>query len=374
MRRTAFIYGEELTRRDSRIDEVFGPTRLQYTYELLDAYGAFKSPDSLLVAPQDADESSLLSFHTKEYMTAVKSFSNGEKKFDPARFNFSQVGDNPVYPGMYELSTLVVGASLQAAEMVSTGKVDTAFNCAGGLHHAAPSHASGFCVFNDVVIAIKRLLGKGLRVAYVDIDAHHGDGVQDAFYASDRVLTISLHESGRYLFPGGGDTGEIGTGAGEGYSVNIPLAPFTDDEVYLWAYDQVVPGLLESFKPDILVTQLGSDTHHLDPLTQFSLTTRGYEGLISRMAQVAPGWLAMGGGGYEASVVVRCWTLAYGIMIGRHWPDEIPSGYRELYGIRKLRDAEKPSLDSRNRERARRFAGESVEDIKRLIFPRHGIC
>ena len=374
MKRAAFIYGEELAKRDSREGEIFGPTRLQYTHELLKAYQAFSVPDSLLIPPEDVDESSLLSFHTSEYVEAVKSLSKGEDRFNPARFNFSQIGDNPVYPGMYELSTLIVGASLQAAEMVSSGEVDVAFNCSGGLHHAAPGNASGFCIFNDVVIAIKKLLAKGLRVLYLDIDAHHGDGVQDAFYDSDRVLTISLHESGRYLFPGGGDTREIGRGVGEGYSVNIPLAPFTDDDIYLWAYDQVVPILVGSYKPDILATQLGSDTHYLDPMTQLSLTTEGYTGLLSRMRQMAPNtWLALGGGGYEPSVVVRCWTLAYGIMTGRDWPDEIPSDFWELYGIKMLRDEQKPRLDSRATERARSFAEERVAEVKELIFPRHGV-
>ena len=373
MKKAAFVYNEGLTQRDSRVDEIFGPTRLQYTYELLKCYRAFDSPASMLIAPEDASETHLLSFHTEEYVAAVRSFSNGEKRFNPARFNFSELGDNPIYPGMYELSTLVVGASLRTAELVSTGEVDVAFNSSGGVHHAAPGYASGFCVFNDVVIAIKHLLAKGLRVACVDIDAHHGDGVQNAFYASDQVLTISIHESGRYLFPGTGDVFEIGVGAGEGYSVNIPLAPFSDDEVHLWAFDQIVPRLVDSFEPDILVTQLGTDSHYLDPLTQLGLTTEGYSGLVGRMRQMAPKWVALGGGGYEASVVIRCWTLAYGIMMGRDWPDEIPPDYQELYGLKKLRDAEKPHLDSRIRDRARRFAEESVAGVKGLIFPHHGL-
>ncbi|MCJ7521019.1 MAG: acetoin utilization protein AcuC [Dehalococcoidia bacterium] len=373
MTKAAFVYGVELMQRDSRADEIFGPTRLEYTYELLMYYRAFDSPESMLVAPEDANEASLLTFHTEEYVAAVRSLSSGEKTYNPARFNFSDLGDNPVYPGMYELSTMVVGASLRAAELVTAGDVDAAFNCAGGLHHAAPDHASGFCVFNDVVIAIKHLLSKGFRVAYIDIDAHHADGVQSAFYSSDQVLTISFHESGAYLFPGTGEVSEIGVGAGEGYSVNVPLAPFTDDEVYLWAFDQIVPRLVDSFEPDILVTQLGPDSHYLDRLTQLSLTTEGYSGLVSRMRQMAPKWVALGGGGYEVGVVIRCWALAYGIMIGRDWPDEIPPDYQELYGLKILRDGEKPHIDSQVRDRARSFAGESVEGVKRLIYPHHGL-
>jgi acetoin utilization protein AcuC len=373
MTKAAFVYGEELSQRDSRTDDIFGPTRLQYTFELLDLYGAFDLPDSTLVSPGDADRSSLLSFHTEEYLAAVKSLSDGEDKYDPRRFNFSQVGDNPAYPGMYELSTLVVGASLKAAGMVASGEADIAFNCAGGLHHAAPDHASGFCIFNDAAIAIKSLLEKGLRVAYVDIDAHHGDGVQDAFYDTDRVLTISLHESGRHLFPGTGDVSEIGVGAGTGYSVNVPLAPSTDDDVYLWAFDQVVPPPVNAFEPDVLVTQLGCDTHFHDPLTQLSLTVEGYGGAVRRMRELSGKWLALGGGGYEASVVVRFWTLAYGIMMGHEWPDEMPDAFRERYGLKTLSDSDGPDLDPGVRDRARRFAERSVAEVKRLVFPHHGL-
>jgi acetoin utilization protein AcuC len=373
MTKAAFIYGVELVQRDSRADEIFGPTRLQCTYELLMHYQAFGSPESILIPPEEADEDTLLSFHTKEYVAAVRSFSNSEQKFNPARFNFSQYGDNPTYPGMYELSTMVVGASIKAAELISEGKFDIAFNCSGGLHHAAPDHASGFCIFNDVVISIKHLLSRGFRVAYVDIDAHHGDGVQWAFYDSDRVLTISLHETGTHLFPGTGDVREIGTGAGEGFSVNLPLAPFTGDDVYLWAFDEIVPGLVEKFAPDIIVTQLGTDSHFMDPMTQLNLTTEGYAGAVRRLRDISPRWIALGGGGYEMSVVIRCWALAYGIMIERNWPDNIPVDFQEQYGLKRLRDEKQPYIDDKEKEQIRRFAEENVTNIKELVFPIHGL-
>jgi acetoin utilization protein AcuC len=274
---------------------------------------------------------------------------------------------------MYEVSVRIVGATLKAADWVAEGSVDVAFNHSGGGHHAASNCASGFCIFNDVAIAIKHLLAKGLRVAYIDIDAHHADGVQNAFYDSDQVLTISLHETGRLLFPGTGEPSEIGVGAGKGYSVNIPLAPYTDDEVYLWAFDQVVPVLVGSFNPDIVFTQLGCDTHYLDPMTQLNLTTEGYEEVVRRLRQLAPRWVAVGGGGYEMSVVARCWTLAYGIMTDREWPDEIPKSYQELYGLKRLRDTEKPHIESRVRKEARRFAEDSVTGVKKLVFPYHGL-
>ncbi|MBE0480764.1 MAG: acetoin utilization protein AcuC [Dehalococcoidia bacterium] len=370
--KTAFLYGEDLIRRDSRADEIFGPTRLEYTYELLKSYGAFKMPGSVLEPPREAGETDLVSFHTADYVAAVRKLSNGQEAGNPLRFNFSETGDNPVYPGMYELSTLVVGSSLHAAEMVAGGEASTAFNSSGGLHHAAPDHASGFCIFNDVAISIKFLVSRGLRIGYVDVDAHHADGVQNAFYDTDRVLTISLHGSGRYLFPGTGEVEEAGTGAGRGYSVNLPLAPYTDDAIYLWAFDRVVPPLINRFAPDILVTQLGCDTHYLDPLTQFRLTTRGYEEIVRKLKSLELRWVAFGGGGYEPSVVTRCWTLAYGIMMGVDWPDDIPADFREVYGLRTLRDGES-RREGGTVERARRFAEEKVSAVRKLIFPLHGL-
>jgi len=371
LRKAAFIYKEELTRAIFSEEHVLKPSRLQYTYELLDSYHAFEDPTSLVVPPGEAGEEELLSFHTREYIEAVRSISNGETRFNPAAFNFSPYGDNPPYPGMYEAALRPVGASLTAARMVADGEVDVAFNASGGLHHAAPNHASGFCIFNDPVIAIKYLLKRGMRVAYIDIDAHHGDGVQDAFYSSDQVLTISLHEWGRYLFPGTGDPDEIGTGAGMGYSVNLPFYPYTDDETYLWAFREVVPPLVRSFNPDIVVSQLGADSHYRDPLTHLALTTEGYTEVIKEIGKLAPRWLALGGGGYAQDAVPRMWTLAYGVMVGREWPDEIPYEYQERYGIKRLRDAERPRIDDATKDRVRRFAQATVEEVKRRVFPFH---
>jgi len=363
MRRAAFVYEEAQSRHVLREDHVFQPNRLQLTYELLNCYGAFE--DSLLIAPKMAEEADLLSFHTEDYVSTVKSLSRGKERGDAAAFNFSAAGDNPPYEGMYEVSAMAVGASLVAAELVASGEVDVAFNISGGLHHAAPGYASGFCVFNDAVIAILSLVKRGLRIAYVDIDAHHGDGVQHAFYESDRVLTISLHEWGRYLFPGTGGVGETGKGPGMGYSVNLPLFPYTDDQTYLWAFREIVPPLVERFKPDILVTQLGCDTHYLDPLTHFLLTTEGYSEVVKELRGLAPKWVALGGGGYEIGVVARAWTLAYGVMAEREWPDEIPAEFQERYGLKRLRDESAPSIDSGMKEQARRFAERGVAEIKR---------
>ena len=373
MVRVAFIYDDAVSRHVLREDHVMRPSRLRYTYELLEAYGAFSEPNSRLVPPRFATEEELAWFHTREYLEAVKSISQGDNKVDPSRYNFMENGDNPPYEGMYEASLLSTGASLKAAELLLEGEVDVAFNAAGGLHHAMPDHASGFCIFNDPVIAIQSLLHQGLRVAYVDIDAHHGDGVQHAFYDTDSVLTISFHESGRFLFPGTGQVEEMGRGRGRGYAVNVPLAPYTEDQQYLWAFGEVVPPLIAKFLPDILVMQLGIDSHYLDPLTHLSLTTAGFVQLVRALVQLAPRRLALGGGGYDIGTVARAWTLAYGAMMEKEFPDDIPLSYQDSYGLKTLRDLEGPAIDAQAREAAWAFARDSVQRVHRLIFPLHGL-
>ena len=374
-RTAAFIYANQLSRHVLRSGHPMVPARIGYTYELLESFNAFGDADSRLVEPRPATEGELLTFHSPEYVAAVRSLSQGISQPDPGRFGFSESGDNPIYPGMYEAALLSTGASLVAAELVTSGQVEVAFNPAGGLHHAMPDRASGFCIFNDPVIAINAMLAQGLRVAYVDIDAHHGDGVQHAFYETDAVLTISLHESGQYLFPGTGFVSELGTGQGEGYSVNVPLAPYTGDEVYQWAFEQVVPPLLEAFRPDAMVTQLGIDTYHSDPITHLALTSQGYVQAIRALSKHARGkpWLALGGGGYDLSAVARCWALAYGVMVEREWPDALPNGQGSLHQVTTLRDSEGARGSPEEQETTRRFAEATVEEVRRRIFPLHGM-
>lgn len=372
MRRGAYVYEDAMSRHVLREGHPFVPSRLRYAYELLDSYGAFELENSRLVKPRQATDEEIQAFHTPDYVSAVKGFSRGEALVDPLTFNFSDLGDNPTYRGMFEVAALVAGGSLLATELLLKGEVDVAFNSPGGLHHAAPAFASGFCVFNDAAIAIKRMVNDGLRIAYVDIDTHHGDGVQNGFYDTNSVLTISIHESGRFLFPGTGDTDEVGIGDGRGYSVNLPLAPYTDDEVYLWAFREIVPPLVRGFNPDVLVTQLGIDTHFSDPLAHINLTSAAYTRVIGELGELCPRWLALGGGGYEVGAVARCWALAYGVMIGREWPDEIPADYQERCGLKNLRDSQGPSLDDKVKDTAWSFARNSVEELKRTVFPLHG--
>jgi acetoin utilization protein AcuC len=374
MRRAALIYSDVLSQHTLRENHPMVPTRLRYTYELIDAYRAFQRPNSALVEPRQAAVDELRLFHTPEYIDAVRALSQNQRLEDAAKYNFSAKGDNPIYPGMHDAALWSTGASVKAAELLLEGACDVACNFSGGLHHAMPGNASGFCIFNDPVVAIKLLARRGLKVAYVDIDCHHGDGVQYAFYDTDQVLTISLHESGRYLFPGTGFPEELGAGRGRGYSVNVPLFPSTGDALYLWAFREVVPPLIQAFKPDVLVTQLGIDTHFNDPLTHLQLTVQGFGQAVEELAALSPGkWLALGGGGYDISAVTRGWTIAYGTMLETAWPEQVPASFQEKYGLKLLLDTPPADTDLARRAQARRYAEESVAAVRRTIFPFHNL-
>ncbi|MXY21025.1 MAG: acetoin utilization protein AcuC [Dehalococcoidia bacterium] len=371
--RTVFLYDNRMSEHTLSDTHPMKPVRLRYTRDLLDSYGAFDSDSSSVQGAREATKSELEWFHTPDYVNGVEAIGSGRADVNPAAFNFGP-GDNPHYPGIYEAAALSTGASVVAAEMLIAGEANAAFNIAGGLHHAMPDHAYGFCVFNDPVIAIHRFLQEGMKVAYVDIDCHHGDGVQHAFYATDRVLTISLHESGAFLFPGTGFVQETGTGIGRGYSVNVPLYPYTSDEVYLWAFRQTVPHLLDAFRPDVIVTQLGIDSHYRDPITHLALTVQGFAEAVSEFRKASPGkWLALGGGGYDLQAVARAWTMAYGVLSGQNFSNDIPSDYGAEHGVESLRDPDNLALDEQIIADSRTFAESSVQTVHRLIFPTHGI-
>ncbi len=251
------------------------------------------------------------------------------------------------------------------------------FNIAGGLHHAASNRASGFCYINDAAVAISLLTDSGLRVAYVDIDAHHGDGVQNAFYDTDQVLTISLHETGYSLFPGTGFPEEFGTDNGEGYSVNVPLAPETDDEIFVWAFEETVPPLLEAFRPDVVVTQLGIDAHWSDPLSNLRLTMQGFLRAVRRLQQSAPRWLALGGGGYHLGNVPRAWTAVWALMAGIEIPPELPPRALKQFqteGCTETSLTDPPyETGGVQKEEAWEYARAQVSRVHALIFPRLGV-
>jgi acetoin utilization protein AcuC len=371
--KTAFLY------TDAYLDYDYGPThplriiRLKLTYDLIKAYGLLNLPSVQFIPTIKAEEENLIAFHSEEYLDILRQANEGFLLGDAYLYGLGP-GDNPVFPGLYNWSLLVTGATLQAVDFVAEGKGEIAFNIAGGLHHAMRSRASGFCYINDPVIGIMRLLSRGKRVAYIDIDAHHGDGVQKAFYETNQVLTISLHETGHTLFPGTGFEYEIGEGEGEGYAVNLPFPPFTGDEIYLWAFEEVVPELIHAFQPDMVVTQLGVDTFYDDPLTNLHLSIRGYERVLKRIKDLAPRWVALGGGGYNISNVARAWTLAWGVMNGIELNEALPESYLKetiKMGIeeKKLRGYSKIPMPSQNKEN-RIEMERVVHTIKETVLPK----
>jgi len=375
--KATLIYSPRFLQWDMGAGHPMKPIRLQHTYDLIEAYGLLARPDVAAQKPPFARESDIKMVHADDYVEAVKTLSAGGEVEDPYVYGLG-TADCPIFPGMYDAAALAVGGTMQAASIVADYRTDVAFNIAGGLHHAHEKEAAGFCYFNDAAIAIAAVLRRTqrrVRIAYVDIDVHHGDGVEEAFYNTPDVLTISVHETGRYLFPGTGVVAEPGLGPGKGYSVNVPLSPYTDDDQYVGVFEQVVMPLLGAYQPDYLFTQLGADTHFADPLAHINLTIQGYERVVRLLSQVPAKWIAMGGGGYNREVVPRAWTVAFAIMCGVQLSDEIPASQADKYpeSQGRLYDPEPPYVEPRLHEAARRFNDATVEEIKELIFPVHGL-
>lgn len=287
----------------------------------------------VLAAPPASDEDIAL-VHSAELIAAVRRAGLDPADADP-RHGLGN-GDTPAFPHMHHAAALAVGSTVRALDLVLDGPIARTFSPAGGMHHAHRDRAAGFCIYNDCAVALARAARdrSGIKLAYVDIDAHHGDGVEEAFYDRDDVLTISLHESGRYLYPGTGASRDVGEGPGYGYAVNVPLPPFADEECFAMALDQVVAPALHAFKPDAILLQLGGDTHQDDPLTQLGLTVASYDHTVRRLITMADGVCgriaATGGGGYQPySAVPRMWACAMAALLDRESPATLPAQWIE---------------------------------------------
>ncbi|MDH4208580.1 MAG: acetoin utilization protein AcuC, partial [Anaerolineae bacterium] len=291
------------------------------TVALCERYDLLDRPWIDVLGPEAAEEEVLALFHDWDYLAALQAANDGVFQERMLEFGLGTM-DCPVFRGLYDYSALVTGGTMLAASLVRGGAYDLAFNPAGGFHHAQRRNAEGFCYVNDIAIAIRWLLRGGCRVAYVDLDAHHGDGVQSAFYEDDRVLTISLHESGKTLFPWSGFETELGAGEGRGYNINVPLPPQTDDEVYLLAFREVVPAAIDAFNPDIVFAQIGADGLLIDPLSHLSLTNNAYAEVVKVIEAISPKCVVLGGGGYHMNGVTRAWCLAWSVMNGIEPQDE----------------------------------------------------
>jgi acetoin utilization protein AcuC len=317
--RPTLVWSDALTDYNLGPSHPLAPIRVELAVALARELGVLDHFDIVEPHPLSVDE--LAAVHAPFYISGVQTLSEYPYESDPALG--LGTGDNPVVYGMHDASALVAGASVEAARRVWTGAANRAVNIAGGLHHAMPNHASGFCIYNDPALAIRWMLDNGAeRIAYVDVDAHHGDGVQAIFYDDPRVLTVSIHEGPRTLFPGTGYADEIGASGAEGTAVNIALPPGTTDAGWLRAFHAIVPAVVEAFRPQILISQHGCDSHADDPLTNLALTIDGQRAsylAVERLAeQFAAGrWIVTGGGGYALySVVPRVWTHLLAIVSG----------------------------------------------------------
>tara|TARA_B100000686_G_scaffold56178_1_gene60512 strand:+ start:6833 stop:7873 length:1041 start_codon:yes stop_codon:yes gene_type:complete len=334
------------------------------TYDLLKQYNAFNQNNANVIPPRKATRNELIKFHTKDYIDAIENMSNNPNTISAALYNLG-TADNPCYPQMFEVALLSTGGSALAADLLISSEYDSVFNISGGLHHAMRSNASGFCVFNDPVIAIEKFLEQKMKIAYIDIDCHHGDGVQEAFYDRDDVLTISIHESGAFLFPGTGNTNEIGTGKGRGYSINVPLYPYTYDELYKDTFKKIVPPLIEFFQPDVLVTQMGIDSHFQDPITHLSLTVQGFTEILKIFKSFNLKWLSLGGGGYNLKAVARAWASGWGVISNQTLQNDIPINFNQTHNISSLFDISPPKITDDIKNVCKKFVDKNISTLEK---------
>jgi acetoin utilization protein AcuC len=382
--RVVLVWDDAVAAYDLGPGHPLAPVRVELTIDLIRRAGLLGGAVRE-VRPGRFDEADLLRLHREDFVDAVRRLSRDATATASARYGLG-AGDTPAFPGMHTASLLVCASSREAARQVWEGEADHAFNPAGGLHHAMPARAAGFCVYNDPAVAIDWLLEHGAeRVCYVDVDVHHGDGVEVMFADDPRVLTISLHESGHYLFPGTGHVEDIGGPGALGSAVNLPLHPGTTGDLWLATFDEVVDPLIRAFDPDALVTQLGCDTHATDPLAHLALTVDDMAAIYARLHRLAHEaadgrWIATGGGGYQlVDVVPRAWTLAFAEMTSRTLPIDTPMAWQEFVVERTGAVPPRSFTDDpvrvsdAMREQARRAAQTTVEAVRSLVWPHHGL-
>ena len=329
--KTGFVYADAFQGYNFGSTHPLRPIRLKLTFELMKSIGMLSSPTIKICEPRKATRDELLLFHDESYIDLVGRMSMTGS-------GFLDMGDTPAFKGCYDASALAVGASLTAVDLVMSRDSAHAMNIAGGLHHAHPSRASGFCIFNDPAVSIAYLKQKYSvdRILYLDVDAHHGDGVMYGFYSDEGVLDVDFHEDGHHLFPGTGFTDEVGAGRGAGVKINVPLSPFTGDEAYMRLFKEIVPPAVRKYRPKIMLIQCGADSHANDLLAHLQLTTRSYceiAAICHDLAhEVSDGRLVIfGGGGYNPSNVARAWSLIAATLADFTPPSDAPKEWRGLF-------------------------------------------
>ncbi len=375
-RRAVFIHSDQIEQYSYPDDCPFKTERAGKVYSTLRSMGLLSGRGISVVAPVPAQRTALKLFHSPRYLHALKQAAGG--RWEPEAL-YMGIGtpDCPIFTGMYDYAALATGGTLLGAQMILADEVDIVFNPSGGYHHAGPEKAAGFCYVNDLAIACTVLANGGKKVLYLDVDVHHGDGVAQAFYGRSDVMTISLHENPKTLFPGTGFEDEIGQGQGRGYCVNLPLPVGTYDRAYMLAFESVVLPLVEAFNPDAIVLELGGDTLAGDPLAHLHLTNNAHAEIINHVQSFGKPILATGGGGYHIENTVRAWALAWTVFTGA---DEDLSLTAAIGGVMMestdwqggLRDRQ--LAVTRQQEQAVGPALEaSIESLKARVFPIHGL-
>jgi len=375
-RRLAFIYSPEIEGLSYPPDCPFKTQRVGLTRQKLISFGLLSGKGRAEVPARRATLAELNRLHSDGYLDELQRAARGD--LTPEGFRMGLGGpDTPVFKDMFEYGAWASGAGLTAADLLLAGKVDIAFNLLGGFHHAMAEHAAGFCYLNDAALACRHLAAADRRVLYLDVDAHHGDGVEDFFYRRNDVLTISLHESGKTLFPWRGFEHEIGEGAGLGYNVNVPLPAGTYDEAFGLAFDRAVLPLARAFDPEMMVLELGMDALAGDPLTHLSLTNNVMVEVLERLIEFGRPLLVAGGGGYHVENTVRGWARAWRTCLGEDGEDASSLGLGgvmlgSLEWAGGLRDRELP-VSVEQRAAVEPELRKTIERVIQNVFPRHGL-
>jgi acetoin utilization protein AcuC len=324
-RKAAFMYSTKLEEFPYPEQHPFNTYRAKKTREIANSMGLLEGENIKEAPPEPAERILLKKFHTARYIKALKTASQGGWDMEAINMGIG-TGDCPVFVGLYEHAVMACGATITGAKLLLTGSADIAFNPSGGFHHAMPERASGFCYINDVALGCILLAEAGKKVLYLDVDVHNGDGVAAAFYNRADVMTISLHENPRLLFPGTGFEDEIGEDEGKGYCVNVPLPIGTFDEAYIMAFNEIAVPLIDAFKPDVIVFELGADALATDPLAHLCLTNNVYVEIIKHLLSLKKPILATGGGGYNVENTVRAWALAWSVFAGADLEHDLSLG------------------------------------------------
>lgn len=369
--RSAFLYSEKFAGLKAYEGYPWLFERSEATYQLAKRLGLFDHEWISICTPEPASFEELTAFHTEEYLAVLKKANNGNFKEEWLHYGIGTT-ECPVYEGVYDYHALAVGSTLLGADLVERGEADIVFGPTGAFHHAGEDFAAGFCYLNDIVLAIKKWLHRKKRILFIDIDAHHSDQVQKAFYRDSRVMCISFHEGGNTLFPfKTGFEDEIGQGHGKGYTINVPLAENTSDEEFQWAFENVFSPVAEKFQPDIVLAAIGVDTLFSDPLSHLQLTNRSISQAVRLITQVSPRLLALGCGGYVLENVARTWTLAWAIMNELGPKEEDAALFGGMFwgdSLASLKDQPHFVPDSL-RQKARDHLEGVVETIQRNVFP-----